>query len=209
MDGRLRLPWGWLLGKRPIPSPEPSGAFRRNPRPYPKRERRQNITREERRNSHFILKSICRGSGKSCMSFPFSAGVSSRPARPSASLMCEANHRSLRMVSPSRIVQYSRCSKRRTAAYSPRSNAICASSRRFARVRRSASATTSQTRPTPCSACGARRTRRFRRRDSHRFRKATRRARKPPGRRRDRRRARKAGRGTAGPARCPSTPATT
>ena len=58
------------------------------------------------------------------MSFPFSAGVSSRPARPSASLTYEANHRSLRLISPSRIVQYSRCSKRRTAAYSPRSKAI-------------------------------------------------------------------------------------
>ena len=60
------------------------------------------------------------------MSFPFSAGVSLRPARPSASLIYESNHSSLRLISPSRIVQYSRCNNRRTAAYSPRSKAICA-----------------------------------------------------------------------------------
>ncbi len=58
--------------------------------------------------SHRILKSICCGGGNSSMSFAFSAGVSLRPARHSASPMYEANHRSLRLTSPSRIVAYSR-----------------------------------------------------------------------------------------------------
>ena len=58
--------------------------------------------------------------------FPLLGGRQLGPARPSASPIYESNHRSLRLISPSRIVQYSRCNNRRTAAYSPRSKAICA-----------------------------------------------------------------------------------